>query len=80
MTFRSCRRHPYSPLSTHTNIMDVIKRDHIEWFNKSAAIHMQQRALFRQSFYKYHRYLQADKAGIAVWCRRSYLQKEGVNR
>ena len=80
MTFRSGRRLPIHTLSTNTNIMKVIKRDHVEWLNKSAIIRMQQRSLFRQSFYKYHRNLQADKAGIQVWCRRSYLQKEGVNR
>ena len=72
-------RLPIYTLTTNHQIMNLIKRDVIPWVAKASLVKMQQRSLFHQSFYKYHQRLQADKNGIAVWRRRSYLpSKEGV--
>ena len=58
--------------------MNIIKRDVVPWLYKAEVVKMQQRSLFRQSFYKYHQRMQSEKAGIQVWSRRSYLSKESV--
>ena len=78
MTSNSGRRQPNSTLSTyHLNIVNIIKQDVVPWLHKAEVVRMQQRALFRQSRYKYHHRLQAGNAdAITVWMRRSYISEE----
>ena len=57
--------------------MQIIHKDVVPWIAKADIVKMQQRALFRQSRYKYHHRLQAGNAdAITVWMRRSYISEE----
>lgn len=53
-------------------IMKIISKDVLLWVYKAQAIKQQQRCLFRQSFYKYHRKIDKDKRGVEVWTARDY--------